>query len=1469
MKPREMRLRLVVRRHALPETRIIFTISLEEDPSIADLIEAVNGVVPLESEDWGLEDYVAELHDEEGSGFDLLHFQRIVSVLKTDEEVFIRPLLANDRRQRRLGGRDQISNDGRHLIDGVPFGRPRFKAPRSRPSISIPPLKRRRITHDYTDDEENSDEDDDAEDDHLRHKTPAVRFDVPDNQSGRSETDWLKQLRGPEDNQEDDGQHGNDGNDPEDDNDSDFAKDADSEEDESVRSDEDDHDENNKTAEELLQELRDLQAANELIQAEERIEEEEQEQEQEQEEEQEQAQGLAAPVFDGLSAAERASLTLADLDRITALRAAFPTASVQECEKTLFDCRRKGKTAYRRLIKKHEAKMTYDDMITYFGSLRGGYLQAGTFTNDDDDAQSNASDADSVASFVKHYDRHGFPSGSILAGTAATHMAEALRKSGQLVKLPVHTRFDDGLEDPIHSEDEGAYATKTNWNGSRAGPDIDESSSDSDTGPEEESSKPAEASTSELLDVASSDSDSSDSDSSSDDDSDSDSDSSGSGSGSGKDNDDDVDVNADDDSDDDVSFQDRSDASGGDSSDDKSSSSEDSSDSGSDAESGTGAPLPSNSKSAPSSNETSGLDMPASPQLLPPVPVPTVSPGQGLTKTQRRNMRRRTANKVKRLELQHGAGADVTMADEASEDKSALAAKKAALIESLGFTPDVADGSAVASPTSAKLTAAPSARSSPAKDPEAWRHKIIYRAVECCQEGITLSEPPFPFYQRWDPHQQIKKRFSKRKQRDQTGYYEDDSQSKKKQRTQYSGHGTQEDDELWDASYFSAGQYNDSNIVLNYDDEPEAPAEDTTDAYAGQEDDEDDLPPLPTDLACLPALGPGEAKSGMILTWKQMIMSKATNWAPQVFSFRGSVIDVHDDGSLRVLLAKRDRHIDRNEKEYDEDGNRVYDKFEFPGMDDELEEELELGYRTLDPLDMMETRILQRLQDTVFPTSPSSQQDIVAPEEQAVSADLPKLESSKTKSSSSEESTTLDHEDKVIPASQDRAKADTQLSGGTVIPETNDNNPERVSETQAPLLDADEEDPMSEDRRREISQLINDAGFRKEVDPSIGESAQKPPSVPSSSPSRQLEETLKEAASAASHPNPQLSSFSNPSQEVSQATSHSSMSVDSQPIILEPFHCFSDDVEEPSEDAVAYPALDLPPSDIGSTHSGRQPDPDFSIDLGNTSHDRLDSVGEASFSAPRAKTPPAAKAEKKPQKVSPAKSDSSANSFPSLSEIFLTASTQATQATQSSTSQAAISSALKARKSDVASDLEYEEAMRKLDEGGPCSDSETELPNLKAKRSPDHARSLLKKPIEKPTIKRAIVKDDVVKSSTCSRPIRATRTSASFTIPAGSQVVSLISSSPEPEVEENYADDDVDESYEADSFPSEQDSPGWGEKGRSRRGGSIPLSALLSSKGGGTNVPKRLASSQGGKLGRTSATTSHKQNKKKTTTRGW
>jgi hypothetical protein len=47
-------------------------------------------------------------------------------------------------RARTLTGRDQISDGGQHLVDGVPFGRPYLRQP-NRPAVRIPPRKRRRL----------------------------------------------------------------------------------------------------------------------------------------------------------------------------------------------------------------------------------------------------------------------------------------------------------------------------------------------------------------------------------------------------------------------------------------------------------------------------------------------------------------------------------------------------------------------------------------------------------------------------------------------------------------------------------------------------------------------------------------------------------------------------------------------------------------------------------------------------------------------------------------------------------------------------------------------------------------------------------------------------------------------------------------------------------------------------------------------------------------------------------------------------------------------------------------------------------------------------------------------------------------------------------------------------------------------------------------------------------------------------
>lgn len=150
-----MRLQVSIRRHALPAINIIFTTAtgpssktLAPNSTVTDLLYDVNDIVPLESADgeWGLEDYVVEVQAtaDQDTYYECLHYQTIESVLREDDEVIIRCLGTEDLRSRRLGGRHQISVDGRHLIDGVAFGR-QWLRKGGRPAINIPPRKRRRL----------------------------------------------------------------------------------------------------------------------------------------------------------------------------------------------------------------------------------------------------------------------------------------------------------------------------------------------------------------------------------------------------------------------------------------------------------------------------------------------------------------------------------------------------------------------------------------------------------------------------------------------------------------------------------------------------------------------------------------------------------------------------------------------------------------------------------------------------------------------------------------------------------------------------------------------------------------------------------------------------------------------------------------------------------------------------------------------------------------------------------------------------------------------------------------------------------------------------------------------------------------------------------------------------------------------------------------------------------------------------
>lgn len=77
-----------VKRHGLPATNVTWPVEAANGGhgpsglSVAQLLEQVNEVIPLESDDWGLDDYAVEVQ-----GFECLHFQDVNRVLRDGDTV--------------------------------------------------------------------------------------------------------------------------------------------------------------------------------------------------------------------------------------------------------------------------------------------------------------------------------------------------------------------------------------------------------------------------------------------------------------------------------------------------------------------------------------------------------------------------------------------------------------------------------------------------------------------------------------------------------------------------------------------------------------------------------------------------------------------------------------------------------------------------------------------------------------------------------------------------------------------------------------------------------------------------------------------------------------------------------------------------------------------------------------------------------------------------------------------------------------------------------------------------------------------------------------------------------------------------------------------------------------------------------------------------------------------------------------
>lgn len=208
-----------------------------------------------------------------------------------------------------------------------------------------------------------------------------------------------------------------------------------------------------------------------------------------------------------------------------------------------------------------------------------------------------------------------------------------------------------------------------------------------------------------------------------------------------------------------------------------------------------------------------------------------------------------------------------------------------------------------------------------------WEDKLILKATECVVEGIELKDPPFPFQQRWDFEAQNIIRQRK-------------GLGKKRKR------GLQLDGEAGDQ------EYDDDYINgegLNYDDVADEVGEEVN-------ADADDLPNLPDNLGSLADLVESEVKKGMIIAFKQLDMSKATNWQPKISEYQTA--ETHsdlEDGRCKIRLAKRDRQ--QMEVGEGEEGERHYSGFEMPGFEDDEDD----GFREVAFTDLIEPKVLREV----------------------------------------------------------------------------------------------------------------------------------------------------------------------------------------------------------------------------------------------------------------------------------------------------------------------------------------------------------------------------------------------------------------------------------------------------------------------------------------------------------------------------
>ncbi|KAI6784073.1 uncharacterized protein J7T54_004619 [Emericellopsis cladophorae] len=1432
----DIRLRLAIRRHGVPEVKLVWPCTASDDLTIAALLAQINDVVVLESGQWGLEDYAVELSDGSGNSFECLHFQPLRKVFKQDDQVLIRSLSTEDIKQRRASGRHQISSDGIHLVDGIPFGRRR--APPGRPQLELPPRKRARIVYDAEEEDDSS-----VEDEVLEHML------LEDTPRASEKRDHFRSNAHNADVEEDD--------EP----DQDYATENDAEVDaDDYNMDEDD---------DLEEEIRLLQADNDIV-GDHFFDSEDKQNPQ--------------PELPRLSPhAPEAPSSQPLLQEITpaavnALQMAFPSTPASAIRDALQTHQTDIHNTYRDLAAENDPTMSFDKVLQSFLAERFANTKSSP-------GPSLLPETPKVQSRpliqVVEADE---PLGSGSPQPNGIDDGDAVNASSRSAETSSSSDSDSSSSDEAslrgYDEEENDFS--------------DDESSDSDS---DESNAVTSPRASTSTDGGLPAEESSASGSSSDSEAGSDSQSSSmkkkvksntSSSFMSKDVGRDpisavperqkkprIEV---------VSSSESSD------SDDEYSSSDDSEDSD-EASSDSDSSPDELSTRKPSAKATTVPPDVAQTETGQPTQA-TVPRGQGMTKTQKRNARRKLAKQhakagrapapisevdelvarkkallsavsqqedtnamdqsvrpdqatMTEVDEPHGRQDPMELADisqdmptepcsvdmevdaDADAEDSVGVINQAAVSETtasadsnrrrvkmdkdagrrllfgaLGLKnpKNKADEEKIKEKLMKDVRPLKNHRQeettqqqygTPAVDDdgeedgnEDWRAKITYRAVECCHEGMQLSEPPFPFVQRWDPQQQYGA-MRKRKRQSQE-YYQDDAYEDGYDDESYNYKGYEESHTPKKSKKSKKkskqnGHANDEmmvedNVVLDYDDAPKK-----TPAGESQFTDYDDLPSLPPDVTTLAALTLDMVTSGMVICWKELQMSKATSWQPTMALVTALVISV-EDSTIHVILAKRDRPED--DREYDQTtGKRIYDKFEAPdNSDDDMEDNLEHeGHRWVNWSDMVEPRVVQ--------SAPSSR---TAANSLGPEAD--------------DQHATVEPTTEAEPAQISDSVHKDPANGEEDIP-TVSSIPSGQTFPRFEPLDTSALDNTAVSSRTDDSQAQSGSDGARRQRPrgprAIVEDSQPPP-MASKSAQMPGGERLQ----------PQQEQALCPGSEVSVLAENSNPSVDV--TLASP----GQEPDERQSPLVEYPQLPPFPSSAGSLRSGRQPNPEDEIM--NDAGDGDDTVihhdigspddGAGAFDSEEANMRP----------------HGSSSPLSSLNDLWHTA--KSAKSSQSPLKSLQMS-ALSKRKGSKSG---YEEAMKRLDEG-----DESEL-------SPDRntsIRSLIPNAIQ--PLPAVDVSADRGIANSKQEKVTGRRRSSPFRVSEGSQVIELISSPVLPRPVEHYPDDRIDKTYQDEEDEEGSSLPrgsGWVQKNKMERESRRPnrdSSAASSSPAGGRRAKNR------------------------------